>query len=835
MYSKLTDLKGLIPASLKPITPLERRLLEGSVEGLLISGETKQAKNLENKTVRAKFLCWLIGDKDANKFIHYSGIEIENALIDGEVNLEGATISFPLVMRKCVFNKRIVMNGAQIVNLDLSGSNLQDGMIANFLRTQASILLSDDFVSDDTVSFRGAEIFGNLFCKNSQFIVSENSEPYTINATLANIRGNVYLGNSTHNNGAVYFHNANIRGVFDCEGAKISNTRSDDPKFEPEAISLEGAKIEGSILLRNGFSATGTVRLISAVVGGAVECDGGSFTTINENSILAEGLSTIGSIFLRNGFKSIGCVKLNDAIIGGNLECADATFENNHKISLTLERARISGGVLLGSGFSSIGTVILREADIDGTLECESGSFNAGEGDDAINADGVKVSGNILMRRKFKAFGCVRLYGAEVGNDVDCFGSSFENEDSIALLLDRTKIGGIIYLNDKFQAKGLVSLIGSTASILNCEDGHFNAGKNEVAINADGLTTTGPVLLRFGFSAMGCVRLYGARIGLDLDCEGASFSYNKSIRDEKISTECFVGAGMTVGGEFKWTNQNELPNGDVILTNATVKVFRTDGKSLLKEKNNNKVIFSAAKRFAPLNMRLFLEMFFEKSTVSIDGFTYNDFEYGNENASNARDVGHVKNRLVWLNLRPLNQKSLQPYTQVIKTLSISGHGNEARQIAIARERQRSKNLPLLRRIIRDVFYGWTVDYGYSPAKTLYFVLAIVLTGYFIFGTANTQGAMVPTQNRLEKQSAVQGGGRDQPHYYQYPEFVPLAYSVDVFLPIVDLHQEEYWMPSTTTIFGVKALNYMWFHIAAGWFLTTLFVSAITGIVRTDTE
>jgi hypothetical protein len=72
--------------------------------------------------------------------------------------------------------------------------------------------------------------------------------------------------------------------------------------------------------------------------------------------------------------------------------------------------------------------------------------------------------------------------------------------------------------------------------------------------------------------------------------------------------------------------------------------------------------------------------------------------------------------------------------------------------------------------------------------------------------------------------------------------VALIYSLDTFLPIVNLHQEENWHPndSATCVIGEKQLpcgfilrGYLWLQIMMGWLLTTLGVAAVTGLVRKD--
>ncbi len=73
----------------------------------------------------------------------------------------------------------------------------------------------------------------------------------------------------------------------------------------------------------------------------------------------------------------------------------------------------------------------------------------------------------------------------------------------------------------------------------------------------------------------------------------------------------------------------------------------------------------------------------------------------------------------------------------------------------------------------------------------------------------------------------------------HPEFLPLIYAVDSFSPIVDLHQESYWLPWESGWAWLPSwLNwsfkaYLWIHIAFGWIFTTLAVVGLTGIVKKD--
>jgi hypothetical protein len=73
----------------------------------------------------------------------------------------------------------------------------------------------------------------------------------------------------------------------------------------------------------------------------------------------------------------------------------------------------------------------------------------------------------------------------------------------------------------------------------------------------------------------------------------------------------------------------------------------------------------------------------------------------------------------------------------------------------------------------------------------------------------------------------------------------LLYSLDVFLPFVNLHQEHYWWPDgeatgESTILGLRlsvrgslVLYYLWLQIISGRLLSAIFIAGVTGLIRND--
>ena len=153
-----------------------------------------------------------------------------------------------------------------------------------------------------------------------------------------------------------------------------------------------------------------------------------------------------------------------------------------------------------------------------------------------------------------------------------------------------------------------------------------------------------------------------------------------------------------------------------------------------------------------------------------------------------------------------------------------GLRDEARLVLIEKEKfilSRTKNKFIK---VWKWFLGLTIDFGYTPQKLFIPILFFIVAGFFVFHLANTMNVMTPTSSQV----AIISGG-----YEPYPQFNSLLYSLDVFLPIVDLHQESYWLPNISRQYGIWFMVYMSLHILAGWFLTTLGLASVTGLIKTD--
>jgi hypothetical protein len=168
----------------------------------------------------------------------------------------------------------------------------------------------------------------------------------------------------------------------------------------------------------------------------------------------------------------------------------------------------------------------------------------------------------------------------------------------------------------------------------------------------------------------------------------------------------------------------------------------------------------------------------------------------------------VTARLRWLT-RNQEGYAPQPYEQLVAVYRKAGRDDDARKVAIAKQRCRRHTLNLPSRAWNSLL-RWTVGYGYRPWQAGLWLVALWLIGTLIFAGTHANGQVTPAKKPEELQ-----------------HFNPLVYALDVLLPIVNLGQEGGWVPHR---FAAVAF---WLLALAGWVLTTAVVAALTGLIKRD--
>jgi len=120
----------------------------------------------------------------------------------------------------------------------------------------------------------------------------------------------------------------------------------------------------------------------------------------------------------------------------------------------------------------------------------------------------------------------------------------------------------------------------------------------------------------------------------------------------------------------------------------------------------------------------------------------------------------------------------------------------------------------------NCFLDKTVRYGYEMYRPLLWVLIAGLVGTVLFYLAQAHGlmeAVSPPQGKTINASKCTS---------DYPCFFPLTYSFELFLPVVNLRQVAYWLPSGTNGWSQALLAWVWLAILAGWVFTAAIAAGI---------
>jgi hypothetical protein len=213
--------------------------------------------------------------------------------------------------------------------------------------------------------------------------------------------------------------------------------------------------------------------------------------------------------------------------------------------------------------------------------------------------------------------------------------------------------------------------------------------------------------------------------------------------------------------------------------------------------------------------------------LELDGFTYGRFHI---------DCAENADRWInWLQEQPREQFAPQPYEQLSSVLRRMGYESNARRVMIAKNRDRARSTRFLGQGWWWYnFFGRFIGYGYAPWRAFALSIVMILIGYALF-KAGSNGVILPTKENGYERSATASANGDAHNpraiSKQYPVFSPFIYSVESFTPLLKLDQSANWAPDANQPAGRLLRYYLYFHIACGWLLTSLWVGAVTGVVK----
>jgi hypothetical protein len=257
------------------------------------------------------------------------GIRLRGAWFRGGLDLEEATINFPLRCQGC----RIA------------------GLQADYAVIDGTVDLDGSAIEGD-LNLLGAHIGGNLEV-NRGSVVSD-----TLTADRLTVTGDVFLRDGSRFNDIVLL-DAHIGGELGVNrGSVVSGT-----------LAADRLTVTGSVFLdeRSTFN---DIRLLGAHIGGDLYVNSGSVVS---GTLNAGRTAVAGSVFLRDGSR-FNDIRLLGAHIGGQLDASGGSVVSG---TLAADRLTVTGSVFLDKG-STFHTIILSGAGIGGLILVDGARWASG-------------------------------------------------------------------------------------------------------------------------------------------------------------------------------------------------------------------------------------------------------------------------------------------------------------------------------------------------------------------------------------------------------------------------------------------------------------------------
>jgi len=420
------------------------------------------------------------------------GLQLNNAVIVGCLDLAGLVVPFPLRFDECEFDAAPFVEGAELFDLVLTNSPCLPGLLGNGLRLRRDLDLS------------GSQVVG-------------------AHQTSA----------STSKRSAIWLCESEVGGRLLCVGTTI-NGQGD------RSIQADRIRVGGAVRLIHQFRSTGEIRLMGGRLGGSLDLTGARVESQHGPAIDLEDATVEGSVFLiddSTGRRPLirGRFDMDSTRIAGRLLIRNATLEvrKDALVSSTYARPTLSGTALSATRLSVGGDVILAgRCQVDGRIDLSLGDMSSVSiGADcvlraphrtALDLTNAEIRAFVRLDPNATVEGTVKLAGAVIHGTLALHGQMSQPEDRSLVGGSAVTVDGDVFLEGLRTSGGAVNLSGAKLGSLNASRAQLhNPGGYSIRISQ--ATINGPVRLIDGFTSTGLVALNRSRIEGRLHFTGGSF------------------------------------------------------------------------------------------------------------------------------------------------------------------------------------------------------------------------------------------------------------------------------------------------------------------------
>jgi hypothetical protein len=246
--------------------------------------------------------------------VHAKGVLLGAARLNEPLDFEYATMRVPLTLAGCDITASLILTGASAPAIRVLNCGIHEDVDADMLRVRQFSLRGS---MAKALRLAGATIDGPLDLIDAKLTgASANGSSLSADGLYVT---DAFLRDGFEAAANVSLVGATVKDNLEMDGARLTGTDADGNSFNAAALHVTNA------FLRRGFEAAGGVDLVGATVDGELDLSGAKLWGINSDgeSLSADRLKVGGSVALRDGFTAAGTVRLVGATIDGLLLIED--------------------------------------------------------------------------------------------------------------------------------------------------------------------------------------------------------------------------------------------------------------------------------------------------------------------------------------------------------------------------------------------------------------------------------------------------------------------------------------------------------------------------------
>lgn len=427
-----------------------------------------------------------------------AAINLTDAVVEGSLVLTRTRIDHP--QARAIQADRLVITGALLAyRMEADGEVRLPGM-----RVGGNVNFSGATLDNPArfaLDCNGVHIGGSLLCEADTFGDAGRRQAFTARGVLhlpsARVDGDIVL-----------------RGA-DLHSAKRGRTEMDgDPYLDPwPSLVADRVRVDGNVELSDGLSATGTLRMLNARIGGTlrlararIKVPRGEVEPFYDRAVHLDGSEISGDIEATGLRVPSGQIRMNDVTVGGNVLVSRAHLLHTGRDVVSARRIKVAGNLHLGQARVE-GTLRLQGAETGGSIELDGAEVTGAtvrlHSSFSVDLRTARAGRDITLKsshgRAFHAEAGVNMDGAVAARRVDLTGALLDSLPDHRIALDASDVradefllvpgepprGRVVLRHAQCQMLDDNADLWSATGGLDIEDFHYDVFRHPIGMQDD--------------------------------------------------------------------------------------------------------------------------------------------------------------------------------------------------------------------------------------------------------------------------------------------------------------------------------------------------------------